>query len=120
MDESSVKTAALKAQRRTIFRLMLTHYVGDRCQIAKWDDFRYSISLFAAGSVLCGMPYSRIRRHLDRMAQAGDLERHQIRVGTPIGYRLPRIVCDAFAAEAISHYQAIGYSQDEIRSEFQE
>lgn len=119
MNKQTITDVALIAQRKVIFSVMLEHYVGNGRKIAKWDDFRFGLACFRSwlAKLHHESTIGTIRRNLDKLSEAGVIDRWNDYPGAAIRYRFPRTVCDQFAAEAIAHYQAIGYSQDEVRPE---
>lgn len=119
MDKQTITDVALIAQRKVIFSVMLEHYVSNGRKIAKWDDFRFGLAYFRSwlAKIHHESTIGTIRRNLDKLAEVGVIDRWKDYPGAAIRYRFPRTVCDQFAAEAIAHYQAIGYSQDEVRPE---
>lgn len=119
MHKQTITDLALIAQRKVIFSAMLEHYVGNGRKIAQWGDFRFSLVSFRTWLVKLHheSTIGTIRRNLDTLAGAGIIDRWKDYAGSAIRYRFPRSICDQFAAEAIAHYLAMGYSQDEIRPE---
>lgn len=113
MNIEHAKAMALEMQRKAIFRVMIGNY-NRRITIEKWDDFRYSISGFLACRYR-SLDIYRNRHWLNKLVEIGVLKKHQSRKGGSSRYRFPREVCDQIAAGAIAYYQALGYSQDEIR-----
>lgn len=114
MDLDEAKGLALEAQQREIRRWMLSNYGGNERLIEKWDDTRFHFSWFFTPTSPSASD-STVRKWMRRLADAGVVEVRQSRKGGSILYRFPRQVCDQMAEEAIKHWQAVGYSQDERR-----
>jgi len=115
MNIEQAKAMALEMQRKAVFRVMLWNYGSGR-KIVEWDDFIFSLSTFCAWHYKKeGIRSDQVRKWLNKLASAGVITRDQYRTHVPARYRFPREVCDQIAAGAIAYYQALGYSQDEIR-----
>ncbi len=114
MNLDEIKELALNAQRRDIRTCMLANYVGGMRIIEKWNDFRFHLSWFFTPTSESASD-STVRKWMRRLADAGVVEVRQDRKGGSIRYRFPRELCDQLADEAIKHWQAVGYSQDERR-----
>ena len=116
MNLEQAKEMAMEMQRKAIKWAMLSSYVGDRRKIEQWDNFRFHLSTFCAWHYKTeGISDAQSRAWLNKLAAAGVITREQYKPRVPACYRFPREVCDKIAAEVIAHFQAIGYSQDEIR-----
>ena len=120
MNNSAAMQIAMEGQRGIIFACMLERYALDGRKIAQWDDCMYSVSGFycfeqwaPTGGRISEVEVARRRRILNKLAAEGLIERHKMSMA--VRYRMSRDVCDAIAEEAVKHYQAMGYSQDEIR-----
>ena len=117
MTLTKIEAIAMEAQKAHIQRLMLWNTGGGMRRIEKWDDFRYHLSWFFTPKGHIGsMSDSNVRSWMRKLAEAGVVEAEQNR--RPYGmlrWRFSREVCDRLAAEAIKHWGAVGYSQDESR-----
>lgn len=114
MTLNEMKEIALEAQQAEIRRWMLSNFGGNQKIIEKWDDHRFHISWFFT-PITPTASESTVRKWMRRLADAGVVEVRQWRKGGSICYRFPRQVCDQMADEAIKHWEAVGYSQDERR-----
>lgn len=114
MTLEEIKELALDTQRREIRTLMLANYVGNERIIEKWNDFRFHLSWFFTPTTPAASD-TTVRKWMRRLVEAGAVEVSQWRKGGSIKYRFPRELCDPLADEAIKHWQAVGYSQDERR-----
>ena len=116
------KAMALQAQAAQIRSIMLANYGGAMRKIEKWGDFRYHFSFFMSFKTCFGsMSDSNVRRWMVRLVEAGIVEDCPGRRSYGVRrWRFPREVCDKLAAEAVEHWKAAGYSQDEKRVEAME
>ncbi len=119
MDAKAMVEDALATQKRHVFRVMLDHYIGDRCQIAKWSDHQYFCSGFYSYNLLADCSDTTKRRFMNDLAEAGEVTREKQGEyrGAAVRYKFPKDICALFAAQAVLHYEAMGYSQSEIRPE---
>ena len=117
MDLKKIESIALEAQKAHIQRLMLWNTGGGMRRIEKWGDSRYYLSWFFTPKGHVGsMSDSSVRRWMRRLVESGAVELYPYR--RPYGslrWRFSREVCDRLAAEAIAHWEAVGYSQHENR-----
>lgn len=114
MNLDEVKELALKEQRRAIRTWMLSKYMDESRIINKWSDHYFSLSWFFT-PVSPIVSDSTVRKWMRKLAETGAVEVRQWRKGGSICYRFSREVCEQAADEAVKHWQAVGYSQDERR-----
>ncbi len=117
MNIEKIKGLAMQAQAEHIRRIMLANIEGDMRLIEKWDDFRYHLSFFGSFKSCFGsMSDSNVRYWMYKLVKAGIVEDYPGRRSYGVRrWRFPREVCDKLADEAVEHWKAAGYSQDEKR-----
>lgn len=94
---------------RRVKSALLDHYVGDRCKLEPWSDFRASLVSIHSGNL--GVDCRKGLRRLAKLAKDGVIiEKPRYCSGAgPRSFTLSREQLDELAVQAMREHEAAGY-----------